>query len=168
MNVTVPELLAAIIAKSQSLNITVPELVNRASRSLQEVGSNIPKVSVYELLLETGKYIQENPGTFAFQAGGAAVAVGAAAVMPVLGAIGFTTIGPVAGSAAAAWQSSIGLVQAGSLFAWCQSVAMGGWAAGGIMTTGVAVAGAATMTKILELSERLRVFSGEGEYGGGN
>jgi hypothetical protein len=34
---------------------------------------------------------------------------------------------------ATVWQSSIGLVQAGSLFAWCQSAAMGGTAAGAII-----------------------------------
>ncbi|EPS45692.1 hypothetical protein H072_315 [Dactylellina haptotyla CBS 200.50] len=34
--------------------------------------------------------------------------------------------GPVAGSVAAAWQSSIGVVQAGSLFSTVQSVAMAG------------------------------------------
>ncbi|KAL4868423.1 hypothetical protein BDV12DRAFT_197296 [Aspergillus spectabilis] len=48
----------------------------------------------------------------------------------VLGAIGFSTAGPVAASFAAAWQSSIGLVQAGSLFATLQGAAMGGAAAG--------------------------------------
>jgi len=37
--------------------------------------------------------------------------------VPVLGAVGFTAAGPVAGSAAAAWQASIGAVEAGSLFA---------------------------------------------------
>lgn len=58
--------------------------------------------------------------------------------LPILGAAGFAAAGPVAGSAAAAWQSSIGLVQAGSLFAWCQSVAMGGAAVNGIVALGAA------------------------------
>ncbi len=57
--------------------------------------------------------------------------------------MGFAAAGPVAGSAAAAWQSSIGLVQAGSVFAWCQSAAMGGAAVGGILATGIAGAGVA-------------------------
>lgn len=60
------------------------------------------------------------------------------AALPILGAAGFAAAGPVAGSAAAAWQSSIGLVQAGSLFAWCQSAAMGGAAVGGIVACGAA------------------------------
>lgn len=50
--------------------------------------------------------------------------------------IGFSAAGPVAGSVAAGWQGSIGLVQAGSLFAWCQSAAMGGAAVTGIIAAG--------------------------------
>lgn len=60
------------------------------------------------------------------------------AALPILGAAGFAATGPVAGSAAAAWQSSVGLVQAGSLFAWCQSAAMGGAAVSGIVAGGAA------------------------------
>lgn len=63
--------------------------------------------------------------------------------LPILGVIGFGAAGPVAGSAAAALQSSIGLVEAGSIFAWCQSAAMGGAAVGGILATGLAGAGVA-------------------------
>ncbi len=68
--------------------------------------------------------------------------------MPVLGTIGFAATGPVAGSTAAAWRASIGLVEAGSLFAWCQSATMGGAALSGIVLSGVAgagIAGAATV-----------------------
>ncbi|KAK0213881.1 hypothetical protein IW262DRAFT_1466446 [Armillaria fumosa] len=43
-----------------------------------------------------------------------------------LGLIGFGAAGPVAGTFAALIQSSIGNVVAGSLFAWAQSIAMGG------------------------------------------
>lgn len=67
--------------------------------------------------------------------------------------MGFTAAGPVAGSAAAAWQSSMGLVEAGSIFAWCQSAAMGGAAVGGILATGIAgvtVAVGATVTGALD------------------
>ncbi|PYH94519.1 hypothetical protein BO71DRAFT_353142 [Aspergillus ellipticus CBS 707.79] len=48
----------------------------------------------------------------------------------VLGAVGFSASGPVAASFAAVWQSSLGVVQAGSLFATLQGAAMGGAAAG--------------------------------------
>lgn len=56
----------------------------------------------------------------------------AAVAVPILGAVGFTAAGPAAGSAAAAWQSSIGIVQAGSLFSAFQGAAMGGAAASAI------------------------------------
>ena len=57
--------------------------------------------------------------------------------MPVLGAAGFGALGPVVGSSAAVWQASIGAVEAGSLFAWCQSAAMGGAAVNGIIAAEV-------------------------------
>jgi hypothetical protein len=66
----------------------------------------------------------------------------ASVVNPALGIVGFSALGPTAGSAAAAWQSSVGIVQAGSVFAWCQSVAMGGSAAGTILATQGVAAGA--------------------------
>ncbi|KAJ7748310.1 interferon alpha-inducible protein 6-like protein, partial [Mycena maculata] len=47
---------------------------------------------------------------------------------PVLGLVGFSSIGPVAGTLAASIQASIGSVAAGSLFAGAQSIAMGGMA----------------------------------------
>ena len=75
--------------------------------------------------------------------------------MPVLGAVGFTVVGPAAGSAAAAWQASIGAVEAGSLFAWCQSVAMGGAAVGGIQVAGIA---GAAMTRITDVPGLVEAF----------
>ncbi|GCB25526.1 hypothetical protein AAWM_08411 [Aspergillus awamori] len=47
----------------------------------------------------------------------------------ILGAISFSASGPLSGSLAAAWQSSIGAVQAGSPYATLQGAAMGGAAA---------------------------------------
>ncbi|KAK6537455.1 hypothetical protein TWF694_011641 [Orbilia ellipsospora] len=44
----------------------------------------------------------------------------------LLGGLGFAATGPVAGSAAAAWQASIGNVAAGSLFSLVQSISMTG------------------------------------------
>lgn len=43
-----------------------------------------------------------------------------------LGLVGFGPLGPIIGSVAAAWQSKIGIVAAGSLFATLQSAAMAG------------------------------------------
>ena len=75
--------------------------------------------------------------------------------MPVLGAVGFTSAGPAAGSAAAAWQASIGAVKAGSLFAWCQSAAMGGTAIGGIQFAGIA---GAAITRVVEVPGLFETF----------
>ncbi|RAL67390.1 hypothetical protein DID88_008146 [Monilinia fructigena] len=82
-----------------------------------------------------------------------ALPIASAAAIPILGAVGFSAIGPIAGSTAAAWQSGIGLVEAGSFFAWCQSAAMGGAAGVGIIGTGVGGAGlltGATMLQVLD------------------
>lgn len=91
-------------------------------------------------------HIKAHPYLSALQASGVLLSTVSLGAPLILGAAGFSAIGPVAGSAAAAWQSSTGLVQAGSFFAWCQSAAMGGAAVGGIVAAGTvgasAVAGA--------------------------
>lgn len=48
---------------------------------------------------------------------------------PIAATLGFGAAGPVAGWAAAAWQASVGVVEAGSLFAMLQSIGMAGAAA---------------------------------------
>ena len=78
---------------------------------------------------------------FGFQVTGAVVGLAATITLPVLSAAGFGLLGPVAGSSAAAWQASVGAVEAGSLFAWCQGAAMGGAAVNGIIAAGVAGGG---------------------------
>jgi hypothetical protein len=83
------------------------------------------------------RYVGDHPVRFALQVTGAVVSTAALITVPILGAIGFSAIGPVAGSVAAGWQASMGIVEAGSLFALCQSAAMGGAAAAGLTTTGV-------------------------------
>lgn len=95
-----------------------------------------------------------------FSSGITAVGLGlfgvASLVNPALFIAGFSALGPTAGSAAAAWQSSIGIVQAGSLFAWCQGAAMGGAAAGTIAAAqgvGGVVAGSAALGGILSGSK---------------
>lgn len=75
--------------------------------------------------------------------------------VPVLGVIGFTAAGPAANSAAAAWQASIGAVNAGSLFSWCQSAAMGGGAVAGIQVAGVA---GTALTRVGDLPELVETF----------
>ena len=55
--------------------------------------------------------------------------------------LGFSAVGPVAGSIAAGWQASLGIVAAGSPFAFLQSAAMGGAAMG--LFTGIGAFGGA-------------------------
>ena len=81
---------------------------------------------------------RENPKTAA-AIGGGILAV--TAVPMALAAAGFGASGVAAGSAAAAWQASIGNVAAGSFFAACQSAGAAGMAASTI--AGVGAAGAA-------------------------
>ncbi|KAF2091847.1 hypothetical protein K490DRAFT_20123, partial [Saccharata proteae CBS 121410] len=54
------------------------------------------------------------------------ILINPAVLAPFLSALGFTATGPAAGSLAAAIQSIMGSVQAGSLFAILQSAGMGG------------------------------------------
>lgn len=84
------------------------------------------------------QYVEDHPGRFALQVTGAVIGTAAFITVPILGAVGFTAIGPAAGSIAAGWQAAIGAVEAGSLFAFCQSAAMGGAAAAGLAGTGAA------------------------------
>ncbi|KAI9882463.1 MAG: hypothetical protein M1823_005789 [Watsoniomyces obsoletus] len=98
-----------------------------------------------------------NPGQFALQVAGGVVATGALATPLVLGAAGFAATGPVAGTAAAAWQASIGgAVAAGSPFAICQSIAMGGAAAGSVIAGGVTGGAAAIAGSVPALARIIR------------
>ncbi|EPE27550.1 hypothetical protein GLAREA_04341 [Glarea lozoyensis ATCC 20868] len=67
--------------------------------------------------------------------GGLATTLAAPVVLPL---VGFGGGGVVAGSLAAAWQSSIGIVQGGSVFAFLTSAGAGGAATAAFMATGVA------------------------------
>jgi hypothetical protein len=86
-------------------------------------------------------YPTNHPYRFALQTIGVLLGTAAFACPPLLAAAGFSALGPVAGSGAAAWQASIGAVEAGSLFAWCQSAAMGGAAINSVFAAGAAGAG---------------------------
>jgi len=104
--------------------------------------------------------------SFTLQAVGVLAMTASVVAVPVLGAAGFAATGPVAGSAAAAWQSSIGLIEAGSLFAWCQSATMGGAALSGVFGFGVAgagVAGVATVPVIPGFAEKFKSVFRRGE-----
>jgi len=71
----------------------------------------------------SGKVVAAADGAAAVVGGTA----GAAVALPwILGSLGFTQTGVVAGSIAAGIQATMGNIAAGSLFAWCQSAAVVG------------------------------------------
>ncbi|KAK7540785.1 uncharacterized protein J3D65DRAFT_600890 [Phyllosticta citribraziliensis] len=75
-------------------------------------------------------YIRENPGQAGMHVVGGVVFFAPALITgPLLGLLGFTAVGPAAGSIAAAWQAFIGPVAARGFFATLQSAAMGGYGA---------------------------------------
>ncbi|CUS12240.1 unnamed protein product [Tuber aestivum] len=87
------------------------------------------------------RYAKEHPYLLALNVG---LTVAGLVIPPFLGVLGFTRAGVGAGSAAAAWQSSLGVVAKGSLFSFCQSIGATGsasmvmaasnisWAVGGL------------------------------------
>jgi hypothetical protein len=100
------------------------------------------------LLPKLTKYIKEHPLLFGLQVAGGITSLASLVALPILGMLGFAATGPIAGSVAAGWQASMGLVQAGSFFSWCQSAAMGGAAVGGILATGLTGAGVAVSATV--------------------
>jgi len=105
-----------------------------AKQLLERRSSFLPKLT---------NYIKQHPIKFGLQVAGGVASLASLAVSPILSAAGFAATGPTASSVAAGWQASIGLVRAGSLFSWCQSAAMGGAAATGVLATGLTGAGVA-------------------------
>lgn len=102
-----------------------------------------------------GNYAKAHPIRTGIQIVGLTLSAASFFAVPILGAVGFTAAGPAAGSAAAAWQASIRAVEAGSLFAWCQSAAMGGAAIEGIQVAG---ATGAALTKVTEVPGLVQTF----------
>ncbi|KAF7589647.1 hypothetical protein BBP40_004020 [Aspergillus hancockii] len=104
---------------------------------------------------------REHPTALAVGSTGLALATAPITGPAVLGVVGFSATGPVAASLAATWQSSIGAVQAGSLFATLQGAAMGGAAAGTFTTAsniGIGIMGSAAVgTQFTDTKRRLSV-----------
>ncbi|CAG9941536.1 unnamed protein product, partial [Clonostachys rosea f. rosea IK726] len=101
--------------------------------------------SAYQYTEDT---FNDNPKLFYTAAGVVTFAAAAPLAMPaVLGAAGFSSIGPVAGSMAAGLQSAGWAGGAGTVFSTVQSAAMGGYGvsvvAGSFTAAGAAVGGAA-------------------------
>ncbi|KAI9877711.1 MAG: hypothetical protein M1830_003053 [Pleopsidium flavum] len=130
-----------------------------AQEMVKFIKAQDPEAKGSGLFSPVRNYAEAHPYLLAIQMVSLAVTAAPVIAPPLLGAAGFAALGPVAGSAAAAWQSSIGVVQAGSWFAWCQSAAMGGAAWSGIAASGAAGAGVATATTvpvILGVAERCK------------
>ncbi|KAF7504452.1 hypothetical protein GJ744_002189 [Endocarpon pusillum] len=108
-------------------------------------------------------WIRAHPYKFIGILGGTTLFVLALASPAILGAVGFSAVGPVAGSIAAGWQATMGSVAAASLFSFLQSAAMGGAAMGlfwgigvlgGVIAVGV---GFASMKRLIgRLVEKFR------------
>ncbi|KAG6816151.1 hypothetical protein H0H93_008482, partial [Arthromyces matolae] len=85
---------------------------------------------------------RKKPRARPFLIGGLGMAIGSILTpllaAPILGLVGFGAAGPVAGTMAAAIQSGMGSIAAGSPFALAQSIAMGGAA---VPLAGVAAGG---------------------------
>lgn len=111
----------------------------------------IVKAQDVSIIQAMKNYAKAHPIRTGIQIAGLTLSAASMFTVPVLGFVGFKTLGPAAGSAAAAWQSSIGVVRAGSLFSWCQSVTMGGTALGGIQIAGVAGVAGAALTRVTEI-----------------
>ncbi|KAI4121001.1 MAG: hypothetical protein LQ338_006624, partial [Usnochroma carphineum] len=145
-------------------------LATKLQKSVYRYGPALSK-----LLKDITLWIRANPYEFIGILGGSMLFVLACATPAILGAIGFSAIGPVAGSIAAGWQATMGSVAAGSLFAFLQSAAMGGPAMGlfvGIGASGGAIAVAAGLAslegvreKVAEDSKRLIALLAENSKG---
>jgi len=97
-----------------------------------------------KFLRAAGAHVRAHPFLSALSGAGLAVSALAVSAPLILAGVGFGALGPVAGTAAAAWQASIGAaVSSSSLFAWCQGAAMGGAAVNGILGAGLAGFGVA-------------------------
>ncbi|KAL9632646.1 MAG: hypothetical protein Q9204_003711 [Flavoplaca sp. TL-2023a] len=135
-NLMLERLQASSIALSPSLEIFL--------RTFSRVLSSL-RVFTYRF----GIYAREHPYLLAAQSVGICTLIISTTALPILG---FSSAGPVVGSVAAGWQSSIGAVSAGSLFAFLQSAGMGGAAAGlfvgGGVVGGLIAAGATIMAAV--------------------
>ncbi|KAK3106734.1 hypothetical protein LTR53_018175 [Teratosphaeriaceae sp. CCFEE 6253] len=104
--------------------------IKRAVRRFTVASSRFVKATLHRIV----EHIKKNPEVCAFQ-----LPMPLVAILPgvLLLAMGFSNVGPLAGSAAAAYQSAHGATTG---FSFLQSAAMGGTAAFGVAVTGVAAA----------------------------
>ncbi|EER37996.1 predicted protein [Histoplasma capsulatum H143] len=120
-------------------------------------GKMDPKTLAVKFLDTSGDYLKENGRQCATCA---AIIVTSITVSPFLGLVGFTPIGPAAGTFATIWQSSLGSVEAGTLFATCQSIAMGGVAANVVPAIGAMGAGVVALPAASQMVAGIRGWFG--------
>ncbi|KAL8772972.1 MAG: hypothetical protein Q9209_001992 [Squamulea sp. 1 TL-2023] len=131
---------------------TLPYASIKTAVKLQELIKAL-KPAILQRLKDISAWIRAHPYR-AFGVFGGITILGLTLAIPVmLEVVGFGALGPVAGSIATGWQSSLGIVAAGTPFAFLQSAAMGG-AAMGAMTGIGALGGAATIAAALTLTEK--------------
>lgn len=156
----------------------------RAKRDFNKFATGLEHVTWDKLPEGVKNHIKKNPKMTAFQVAMLVVAlVPGLVIAPVLGAVGFSSVGPVAGtyidrsevwskadrvvgSAAAAFQSANGATAAFSFF---QSAAMGGYAAGAVggVVTGASTVSAATTGVAQWFKKRGDGKGGAGEVAAG-
>ncbi|KAL9010040.1 MAG: hypothetical protein Q9180_009340 [Flavoplaca navasiana] len=123
----------------------------KSAVKLQELATRL-KPALLKRLKDIATWVRAHPYQ-AFGVFGGITILGLTLAIPaILEVVGFGALGPVAGSIATGWQSSLGLVAAGTPFAFLQSAAMGG-AAMGVMTGIGALGGAVTVAAALTLKE---------------
>jgi len=152
-NANIPGVLAVAAEKSGEFvkdtlntvsNANIPGvLVVTAEKSGEFVKETLPQATV-----QGANWVAANPGTAAaYGAAGVGLVLlvaPASVAAPVLGAVGFGADGVIAGSSAAAMQSSIGSIVSPSLFATCQSAAAGGYGAATVYPAVQAIGGVIT------------------------
>lgn len=109
-----------------SLNIPLSFHQSPLTKPLTKLGlrASLAVIDARKLLHALKAWIRANPKQLIAICVGFAFFILGFGPPTILGAIGFGPTGPVRWSIAAAWQSSIGSVAAGSLFAFLQSAAM--------------------------------------------
>lgn len=151
---TLPPLLFIAILSFWSVEFAEISMLHSFIQQFLTAAVNPPRSFFHRVTTGAGSYIKAHPYLFAIQLTGVLFSTAAAITIPVLGAVGFGALGPVASSAAAGWQASLGIVEAGSLFAWCQSAAMGGAAINAIIATGAAGGGVTALATAVAVGQR--------------
>lgn len=140
-------------------SLASPSAVTEVARVLEFFNNKFKITIFYRSFFQSlGNTIRENAKLLTV----AILAIAESGLPAILSALGFGPLGPTAGSIAAAWQSSIGNVASGSLFALLQTISM--TSPGIEIPIGIGLAGAVfivvnyIINNELEKNEELRKF----------